>query len=151
MVIFDRLATLLLPPDGSGMAVEADEWWDLAPAVVEAGDPVIWGRPPLPAGADGRRLRRFAGDRRKALGRLRRRPPGGMRVVDSVWWPPPRLGGSRVKQSLKDALGSGALLSLSRGGRFDRTLDGAWWDAGLGGRAPSPRPSSGGSLRIDVD
>ena len=152
MVIFERLAQLLLPVDGFGEIVETDDRWRLDPRLKDpAGDVVVWGRPPLPSGAGVTGARRFAGDRRRALSRLRRRPPGGLRVVDAVWWSPPEIKRSRFKKTLKDALAAGALITLSRSGRFERSLDAAWNDAGFADRAPAPRPSSGGSLRIEPD
>ncbi|MDQ4096066.1 MAG: phosphotransferase [Actinomycetota bacterium] len=151
MVIFERVARLLLPNDGAGAVVEADADWRLDRRVAEAvDDVVVWGRPPLTSGAGFLAARRFAGARRRALVRLRRRPPGRFRTVDAVWWMPPVLGGSRFRQSFKNALSAGAAVTLSRRGRFERVLDAAWSDAGYEGRATDARPSSGGSLRVDV-
>lgn len=152
MVIFERLAMLLLPADGSGAVVEADPRWGLDRVVDDAAeDVIVWGRPPLGSGEGLRAVRRFAGDRRRALSRLRRRAPDGLRIVDAVWWTPPEIKTSRVKQALKDALAAGAAVTLSRAGRFERVVDRAWSASPLAGRAPAPRVSSGGSVRIDVD
>lgn len=152
MVIFERLAGLLLPAAGGGRVVEADERWRLGLEAEGLDDDVIvWGRPPLPMGRGFGASRKFAGERRRALVRLRRRPPRGLRVVDSVWWMPPDIGRGRLKQPLKNALAAGAALTLSSGERFERVLDAAWADAGLGDRPEEVRPSSGGSARVDVD
>ena len=149
MVIFERLASLLLPAEGGGRIVETDERW--RGESLGEGEVVVWGRPPLPSGVGFGAARRFAGDRRRALVRLRRRPPRGLRVVDSVWWMPPEIARSRVKQPLKNALAAGAALTLSPGERPRRVLDAAWGDAGLGAAPSEPRPSSGGSVRVEVD
>ena len=152
MVIFERLAQLLLPVEGAGTVVETDVRWRLDQRLAHAvEDVIVWGRPPLASGAGFASARRFAGARRRALVRLRRRPPGRLRAVDAVWWMPPAISSSRFKQSLKNALSAGAAMTLSRGGKFERVLDRAWTDAGYEGRPGDPRPSSGGSLRVDVD
>jgi hypothetical protein len=144
--VFPALASLLLPVDGSGLVVEADERWAWPGA---PGDPevVVWGRAPRPPSTALPRLAREARVRRRALRRLRAEPPLPFRRVAVHPWPPPEFRAGRVRRRVLAGLRGGAIAELSRE-PVVRVLDRCAGDAGIPTPVGEFRPVTGGSALV---
>lgn len=144
---FQALASLLMPTDPGwrGLALEADERWQLDGVAQAAADLVVWGRAPWPPGTEFRTLARAAVARERALTRLRAKPPEPWRVVAIHRWPPPDLVANRARNKIRAAFLSGALVELASAGRPRRVIDAASLMAAGGESVGGFRPGSGGS------
>ena len=149
--IFASLAGLLRPVDPAvrWAVVEVAPDWSAAAPPADV-DVLAWGRMqargrPTPATLI------QATRREVALARLRTRPPAGLHVVEIHRLPPVRRPG-RVRQAIRRATMSGAIVELVRSDRPERRIDHVTAAAG----ATTPlrlRPSGDGSAlaRLAVD
>jgi hypothetical protein len=146
LVSFESLAALFLPaqPAGGGIVMEAGEGWNLDPADVRHAVAVVWGRPALPSGRSLSEGLGWMVARERAIARLRRTPPGDLRVTAVRRLPPARLDPGSIRNRLRDVVRAGALVELWRGPRGTRAIDAAVESAGAR-ELTGFRPGSGGS------
>ncbi|MDQ3987089.1 MAG: aminoglycoside phosphotransferase family protein [Actinomycetota bacterium] len=152
MVIFERLAALLLPVGATGdrtSVVETTNWRVDSGAIGDL-EAVVWGRPPFGSGTPSTVATRSALARAVALTRLRLRAPGRLRLIRVHRWPPPELTTQRWKRAAKKVFLSGALAELSARASDERVLDVVWRSAGQRGHPGPLSPSSGGSARLEA-
>jgi hypothetical protein len=152
LVSFLALASLLMPtePGPRALALEADARWQFDRAAAADADLVVWGRPPWPSGTSLPTLARAAIARERALTRLRRQPPGPLRVVAIHRWWPPALRPDRGASKLRDAFLSGALVELAAARRPLRVIDAASQMAAGSDTVRGFLPGSGGSALTRV-
>jgi hypothetical protein len=148
--MLQQVAQLLLPDtDADSRVVRCDERWRLerrAPADVPV---IIWGREPMSCGAGVVPLARNAARRERSLARLRRRPPGTLRVSSVHRWEPTVFHRGWFS-GLRAAAAAGALVELRNGAPRDRLLDLAAKAAGARAPVRTFRPGAGGSLMAPI-
>ena len=139
----ERIALILGPPDGSGCdVIDAGPEWDDLPAAGGA----LWGRVPAPGGTTPRAAALHALRRERALRRVAAR----FRGTRATRWPPPDLGGPRPRNTLRNALLSGAIAEIDP--PRERLLDAAARAGGARG-VDRFRPASGGAVlaRVEIE
>jgi len=142
--VFPSLAFLFGPADPGvhSTVIEADASWAL-PSIEADFDVVLWGhlarnaRPSF--GMVPSAIRREA-----AIGRLRRKPPVGLRLAELHRLPPVRRPG-RFRGPVRAALLGGVLAELVRGERPGRVIDAVVEAAGATSLGSGLRPSGDGS------
>lgn len=127
----EAVARLLAPADGSpATIVDAGPDWTNLP---ECAGPAIWGRAPARSGTSIVPALKNAAQRERALGRIR---------GTKTRWRPPDLGGTPIRNAIRNALLSGAVAEIDRPNR--RVID--MMAEAAGGRIESWRPASGGTV-----
>lgn len=111
---FGEVAVLLLPADGGGVIVEADDSWSTEQVEGTEAAAVVWGRGPRPVTDPIRRVLGAAALRERALRRLRRRPPAPFSHVRIHRWPLPQVRPGVLRDRVKRTMFEGAFVELSR-------------------------------------
>jgi hypothetical protein len=144
LVSFPAVARFLLPAAEPDSGVLETNDWDPNPVLRAAeGNPVVWGRGPLPSGTDWATLATNAWHREQALLRLRR-----TRRFRIHRWGPSRLRPGAVRNRLRGFVRGGAVVEVAGGAR--RVLDEVSEAAGLQDAITEFAVGSGGVLHARV-